>query len=146
MKKFSFNLDPLLVIRERDEQNARMALSEVNAQVEQINQHIARLEASVSGTYASWDGQSGRRFSPADRTGLESQVSNLRRQTEEARKLMRVAQERRAKAMRALQEATRNRKVVTNLKEKRFKEYTAEVQKQEANEIEDIFNARRSAI
>ncbi|MBD5778675.1 flagellar export protein FliJ [Pelagicoccus sp. NFK12] len=145
MKKFTFILDPLLVLRERDEQNARMALSEVNAQVERINQHIAQLEDSVSGTYASWDGESGRRFSPMDRMGLANQVAELKRQTEEARELMKKAQERRAKAMQALQEASRNRKVVTNLKEKRFQEYTAEALKQEANEIEDIYNARRSA-
>ncbi|MDQ8182345.1 flagellar export protein FliJ [Pelagicoccus sp. SDUM812005] len=146
MKKFSFNLDPLLALRERDEQNARNALSEVNAQVERINQHIAKLEDSVTGTYASWDGQSGRRFSPMDRMGLSHQVADLKRQADEARKLMQKAQERRSKAMQALQEATRNRKIVTNLKEKRFKEYTAEVEKQEATEIEDIYNARRSAI
>ena len=48
--------------------------------------------------------------------------------------------------MQALQEAARNRKVVTNLKEKRLREYNAEAFKQEAQEIEDIFNARRSAI
>ncbi|MDQ8185943.1 flagellar export protein FliJ [Pelagicoccus sp. SDUM812002] len=146
MKKFNFNLDPLLVLRERDEQNARMALSEVNAQVERINQHIAKLEASVTGTFASWNGESGRRFAPTDRIGLAGQVAELQRQADEARKLMQKAQERRTKAMKALQDASRSRKVVTNLKEKRFKEYTAEVQKQEAIEIEDIFNARRRTI
>lgn len=146
MKKFSFNLDPLLVLRERDEQNARMALSEVNARVERINQQIAHLEKSVAGTYESWDGQSGRRFSPMDRMGLTNQVANLQRQTEQARQEMQEAEQRRAKAMQALQEASRNRKVVTNLKEKRLMEYNAEVIKQEAIEIEDIFNARRSAV
>ncbi len=146
MKKFTFNLDPLLVLRERDEQNARMALSEVNAQVERINQQIAQLERSVTGTYDSWDGQSGRRFSPMDRMGLATQVADLQRQTELARQQMQEAEQERAKAMQALQEASRNRKVVTNLKEKRLKEYNAEVIKQEAIEIEDIFNARRSAI
>ncbi len=145
MKRFIFNLDPLLVLRERDEQNARMALSEVNAQIERINQQISRFEAMVSGTYDSWDGQSGRRFSPMDRMGLASQVANLQRQAEQARHELQQAQQRRVAAMEKVKEASRNRKVVTNLKEKRFLEYTAEVQKQEANEIEDIFNARRSA-
>lgn len=146
MKKFTFNLDPLLALRERDEQSARMALSEVNAQVEQINQHIAKIEASVTGTNASWDGRSGRRFSPMDRIGLSSQVANLQRQAQEARDLKQKAEERRSKAMQALQEASRARKVVTNLKEKRFKEHAADVQKQEAIEIENIYNARRSAL
>lgn len=146
MKKFTFNLDPLLVLRERDEQKARMALSEINAHVERINQQIAQLESSVAGTYDSWDGQSGRRFSPMDRMGLSAQVADLQRQTEQARNQMHEAEQERTKAMQALMEASRNRKVVTNLKEKRLLEYNAEVIKQEAIEIEDIFNARRSAI
>lgn len=145
MKKFSFNLDSLLVLRERDEQNARVALTEANAYVERVNQEIARLESSISGTYDSWDGQSGRRFTPMDRIGLSGQVASLQVEVVQAKKTLQAAQDRRAKAMHALQEASRNRKVVTNLKEKRFQAHTAELLKQEANEIEDIFNARRSA-
>ncbi|EDY81040.1 hypothetical protein VDG1235_657 [Verrucomicrobiia bacterium DG1235] len=122
-----------------------MALTEVNNQIEGIKQQIDNLEASVAGTYSSWDGESGRRFSPMDRVGLAAQVADLQRQTEQARQAMQGAENRRAKAMQSLQNASRNRKVVTNLKEKRLQAYNAELLKQEANEIEDIFNGRRSA-
>ena len=145
MKKFSFNLESILVLRERDDQNARATLTEANAYVERVNQEIARLESSISGAYDSWDGQSGRRFTPMDRIGLSGQVAALQAETMQAKKKLQAAHERRAKAIRLLQEASRNRKVVTNLKEKRLQAHTAELLKREANEIEDIFNARRSA-
>lgn len=145
MKKFSFSLESLLTLRELEEQNARVALTEVNGQIEQINQKIAELDQAVEGAYGSWNGESGRRFTSMDRMGLSSQVADLQRQSSQARQLLANAQSKRMKAMQALQDTSRKRKVVTNLREKRFKEYTAEMQKQEANEIEDIFNARRSA-
>lgn len=145
MKKFSFSLDTLLVLRDRAEQGARANLANLNAHIARIDQQIQGLESSVAGAYGSWDGESGRRFTAMDRMGLTNQVSELQRQAEQARTAMQQAQKQRVQAMQELQAASRNRKVVTNLKEKRFKEYTAELVKQEANEIEDIFNARRSA-
>lgn len=143
MKKFTFSLDSLLNLRDLEEQNARSALAEVNAQVERVNQRMVELNAEMEAAYSSWNGESGRRFNAMDRTGLTSQVEDLKRQSNEAMQLKKQAEERRSQAMQHLQEATRNRKVVTNLKEKRLREYQAEVLKQEANEIEDIFNARR---
>ncbi|MBK1878432.1 flagellar FliJ family protein [Pelagicoccus mobilis] len=143
MKKFTFSLDSLLSLRDLEEQNARTALAEVNAQIERLDQHMKQLESSVDAVYQSWDGESGRRFNAMDRMGLSSQVADLKRQAADAEQMKQQTVERRAKAMQNLQEATRNRKVVTNLKEKRLQEYQAELLKQEANEIEDIFNARR---
>lgn len=143
MKKFTFSLDSLLNLRDLEEQNARTALAEVNAQIGRIDQQMEQLAASVDEVYASWNGESGRRFNAMDRMGLSSQVSELKRQSAEAEQLKQQTVLQRAEAMQKLQEATRARKVVTNLKEKRFQEYQAELLKQEANEIEDIFNARR---
>jgi len=143
MKKFTFSLESLLSLRDLEEQNARTALAEVNAQIERIDQQMKQLEASVDEVYASWDGESGRRFNAMDRMGLSSQVADLKRRSAEAGLLKNKTIERRAEAMQTLQEATRKRKVVTNLKEKRFQEHQAELLKQETNEIEDIFNARR---
>ncbi|MBC2606007.1 flagellar export protein FliJ [Pelagicoccus albus] len=145
MKKFTFSLDSLLNLRELEEQNAKAALARENAFVEQITMRIQELESLVEGAYGSWDGQAGRKFNSMDRMGLSAQIADLQKTAGEARSALAAAKTKRAKAMKSLQDATRNRKVVTNLKEKRFKEYTAEVLKQEANEIEDVFNARRSA-
>ena len=144
MKKFSFSLDSLLSLRDLEEQNARTALAEANAQVARIEREISELETSVDQAYASWNGESGRCFNAMDRLGLSGQVAELKRRSAEAAELKRQFLERRSEAMDRFNETMRNRKVVTNLKEKRLREYQAEVLKQEAIEIEDIFNARRS--
>lgn len=145
MKKFSFNLESLLTLRDWEEQNARISFSEANAEVERIRLRIEQIERSVEGTFDSWQGASGSRFVPGDRLALGSQIAQLERETSEARDSMKTAQSRRSQAMRALQEATRKRKVIGNLKEKRKREHFAEIERQERYEIEDIFNAKRSA-
>lgn len=143
MKKFVFSLESLLSLRELEEQNAKSSLAEANAQVEQVSQQLQQLEASEEKAYASWNGESGRRFSAMDRLGLSSQVADLKRQHAEVQELKRKVEQQRSEMMQKLHQATRSRKVVTNLKEKRLQEHMVEVQKQETNEIEDIFNARR---
>lgn len=143
MKKFTFSLESLLNLRDLEEQNAKTALAEVNARIERIKQQMQDLDVSINQAYSSWNGESGRRFSAMDRMGLSSQIADLKKQSAETMQLRQQAMEQRALAMDRLKEATRNRKVVTNLKEKRLHEHQAEALKQEANEIEDIFNARR---
>lgn len=146
MKKFVFNLESLLTLRDWEEQNARIALTEANAQIERIRMRISDLEASIDTTFSSWNGDTGRRFSSMDRLGISAQVAQLEAEAESARSHMKNAESTRAKAMKELQEATKRRRVITNLKDKRKLKHDAEIEKQETAEIEDIFNARRKQL
>lgn len=146
MKKFVFNLQSLLTLRDLEEQNARTALSEANAQIDRIDDRIGELKESIESAYSSWDGSSGRTFSKMDRMGVVAQVASLESEAAGARTQMQQAESARASAMAKLVEASKRRKVITNLKDKRQREYDVEMLKREAAEIEDIFNARRREV
>lgn len=145
MKKFKFSLESLLTLREWEEQRAQQGLAEANAQIDRIQSRLQRLNQSIDRAYQTWNGSEKRSFSPMERLGLSSSVEDLRREVEETSKALQEAATRRTRALEALVDAARNRKVVTNLKSTRLRSYREDVQRQEAIEIEDIFNARRSA-
>lgn len=146
MKKFKFNLEALLVMRGWEEQRARQAMSEANAHVNRLNARIDEMKFEVDRAYAGWQSASSGKFTPAERIGLASQVAEIQARSQAASQELADARQRCAQAMKALRSASQAKKVVESLKDRRYQEYSVELQKQEATEIEDVFNARRSAL
>ena len=145
MKKFKFNLDPLLEMRDWEEQKARQGLAEANARVNDACQRIDSCKSELESTYASWQTAGQVKFTAVERLAMQSQITEVESRILQAETSLQEAEQGRVKAMEALKVASRNKKVVENLKEKRLQEYRAELLKKESMEIEDIFNARRSA-
>lgn len=146
MKKFKFQLEALMTIREWNEQNARQALGVVMREIEGLNANVLQLEQSRSDITERWVGACQSGFNPADRIAYDNQILNLKQQSVSLAESISQAEERREQAMRALEKAAQEKRIVENMKEKRLKEYEAELLKYEANEVEDIFNARRKGV
>lgn len=145
MKKFKFNLEGLLVIRDWEEQQARQVLAQANAMLSSCEAQIENLRNELDGAYQGWNANGQQRFTPVDRMSLASLVSDIEGRLLQANSRKRQVEQEKARAMESLTQASRKLKVVQKLKEKRFNEYSADLMKREALEIEDIFNARRSA-
>ncbi|MDQ8202534.1 flagellar FliJ family protein [Pelagicoccus sp. SDUM812003] len=145
MKKFRFNLESLLQIREWEERKAQQAFAEAIARVTEAQRAIESAQGEKENAYLAWQTVGDRRFSPAERIALQAQVAEVEGRIAQAEQRLAELEEARRETMEALKVASRNKRVVENLKEKRLQEYRAESLKQESMEIEDIFNGRRSA-
>lgn len=143
MKKFRFNLEALLKLRDWEEQRSRSALGLAAQEVERLRARIDELSQDQDRAFSAWDGTGSQTFTPADRAALVNQVSAIRGSAEQAAAELKDALERRKAAMAQLVAASRQKRVVESLKTRRQEEHRVEAFRAETLEIEDIFNARR---
>lgn len=146
MKKFSFNLESLLTLREWEERKAMQRLAVATNALSQLQQDLADLEEQRDSVFANWQTFGARSFAAKDRIGLEGHVAELSRRGLDLQNSIQSATAEREKAMQSLMVATRGKKIVENLKQKRLAEYNAEMFRQEAAEIEDIYSSRRKVM
>ena len=142
MKKFQFNLEGLLTLREWEEQQARQALALVFKEIERLNRMVEDLSQQLTDAFAAWNENSAHSFSPTDRHALAAQLAGIEKSKEEAVSALQASLEKRQAEMDRLALATRRKKVVENLKQKRLEEYRADEYREEIRENEDLFNSR----
>jgi len=130
MKAFRFRLARLLEIRERAEEERRVALDVARAALRETQQEVSRLTEErerVRSAMISSDGPgSGRRL-----RDLVLYEEHLRILLERQRTLLAVRQAREREALEALHTAVKERKVLIRLRDKRLLEYTNEVERSE---------------
>jgi len=142
MKKFKFNLEGLLKLRGWEEQRSRQALSSLTSEIARLEQSIVTMEDDRRYAVDNWAAENMKGFRPADRMALSSQLEGIQTLTAETNAALTRALQQRQEAIERLNKAVRAKKVVENLKERRLEEYRADVERQEAKELEDVFNAR----
>ncbi|MCH6255830.1 flagellar export protein FliJ [Puniceicoccaceae bacterium K14] len=146
MKKFKFQLESLMTLRERNEQIARQALAGVLGEIEDVKRNINELKEMRSSATEQWVSSTQEGFSNKDRVAFEFQIQSLEQQSLALEQSLKNFETKRQQAFKQLEKASQEKRIVERMKEKRFLEYTREAEKQEANEIEDIFNARRKGV
>jgi len=144
MKKFRFNLEGLLKLRGWEEQRARQALSGFSAEIARLERSVETLSEERSFAVQNWAANNMRGFRPADRMAISSQLEGIQTLTAETNAALARVLKQRQDAIERLNRAIRAKKVVENLKARRLEEYRADIERQEAKEMEDVFNARRS--
>lgn len=143
MKKFIFQLQALMTIREWDEKNAHQELGRVNARIVEVESKMSALRESEGKMRHTWNPESGQRFNAATRIALDVSLKEISDRIEQLDNELEVAQRERLAALTELEATSRRKKIVENLREKRLAEYQAAYDKHEASEIEDSFYARR---
>ncbi len=146
MKKFKFQLQALMTIREWDEQNARQELGRISAKIGDLKEKLEKLEQEKTKARNFWMTQSEYTFNAGMRVAFDTSLKDFAEREQMVKKQLEEAREKRAEALSELEAASRRKKIVENLKEKRFAEYQAAYDKHEANEIEDSFYARRNNV
>ena len=142
MKKFTFNLESVLGLREWEEQLSQQAFAAASSEVLKLEKRISEAESQANAVFENWTAESGDRFSRNERLAMIGNAEALQRSRQEAENALREASEKRRQAMDRLSEAIRAKKVVENLKQRRLDAYRAEVERIETQEIEDAFNSR----
>jgi len=145
VKRFSFNLEKVLELRQYREQEAKnelgRAISILNAIENNIKQNALVHNRAVQERFTG--------INAADNTGALSMLAwdnYILRLEQEAQRLMEeaaqaelVVEEKRAQYL----EASRELKVMEKLKEKREKEYRKEVLSAETRELDDMWRDKR---
>ncbi|OUW15912.1 MAG: hypothetical protein CBD18_07905 [Opitutales bacterium TMED158] len=143
MKKFVFNLESVLGLREWEEQLSQQAFAAASSEVAILEQRILETERERDAVFEKWSAASGSRFTRNDRLAMIGSAEALQQSRKASEDSLKTAREKRTKAMSGLSDAIRAKKVVENLKQRRLEDYRTEAQRVEAQEVEDVFNSRR---
>ncbi len=144
MKKFAFNLESLMGLREWEEQSSRQAFSEISQEVNRLQERIANVDSEKSAMFDQWGESKSESFSRNDRLALMGRIDAIGRRAEEAKAALDEAIKKRERALAKMVKCIHEKKVVENLKERRLEEYRADVFREETHEIEDAYNCRRN--
>ena len=107
---------------------------------------LEALELEKRATNDSWLSRSEQTFSAGQRRVLDSSMHEMEVRVRDLTTRLNETQQKRLDALKELEAASRRKKIVENLKEKRLAEYKAAYDKHEANEIEDSIYGRRNNI
>jgi flagellar FliJ protein len=137
MKRFKFNLEKIMRLRQFKEEECRLALG-------QAVSFLNKIENDIKETALKRHAAASLRFSNVAETAswevyilrLDQQADRL---TEQAAKAQIVVEEKRALYL----EAQKDLKAMEKLKEKQHKEYRKEMLNYEMNEVDDLTSSRR---
>ena len=142
MKKFVFSLETLLKLRRWEEQVARQALVESDRRVAESELSVAKALEAEQSIFNAWGGSNRASFKRDERLSLDAALSSAENALKEARDHLGEARLERREAMNSLARAIRARKVVEDLKTRRYELHLIDANRREAIEVEDVFNAR----
>uniref|UniRef100_A0A7C3I2T1 Flagellar FliJ protein n=1 Tax=Gracilinema caldarium TaxID=215591 RepID=A0A7C3I2T1_9SPIR len=141
MKRFRFNLDKLLELRQYYEREAELALARAMGELQSIQDRLEKL-AEERSEAAAERFRPGRSVAQIQATDLYILRLDKTKEVllEAAAKAELVVQEKRQ----AYVEASRDRKVLDKLKEKRLKEYKYQLSLEEIKTVDDISSGSRA--
>jgi flagellar FliJ protein len=139
MKRFSFQFEQLLRVREFAENTAKEALGRETAALSELEHQIALNERQCEAARVN---RFAKERSVSDMSAYDFYIMRL---DNERARLQKEAQAQSGKvdeAREAYIEASREKKIIDKLKDKRIKAYKKEAQKDEEAEIDDIGGRR----
>jgi len=138
MAKFVFKLDPLLRLRQREEQEKQRALASINRKRVQLEEHLRRQQSLIT---ADKRGLRDRLVGNLDTNELRLHAAST---TQSMRTAQRLAVElagvhrHLTEARQDLLEATRNRRALELLRDKRYAQWKAEQDRLEAAATDEM--------
>jgi len=141
MKRFRFNLDKLLELRQYYEREAELALARAVGELQSIQDQLEKL-AEERSEAAAERFRPGRSISQIQATDLY--ILRLDKTKEVLLEAAAKAELAVAEKRQAYVEASRDRKVLDKLKEKRLKEYKYELSLEEIKTADDISSGSRA--
>jgi len=140
MKAFAYSLEKVLKLRKHYEDEAKIELGKAISILAELEQKIFALVGEIARAQTA-------QFNPKN-TAIEMQqymfyLIRLHNTKEQLLKEAAMAELKVEEAREVFLEASRERKVLDNLKEKRFKEYRKLTLAEETKALDDIFAGRR---
>ncbi len=139
MKRFKFNLERLLKIREHEEHEWEIKLGKAVSECVRIQSEIAQRQSEISKTLLTRGSINNRE---EELLVMEFYKHRMSKEAGELQDKLVRAEKERDKVKAGFLEVSKNRKILTKLKEKREKEYYKQQLKQEFNNTDEINNSR----
>ncbi len=137
MKRFSFPLQKLLDLREFKEKQAEIALGKAIAEREKIQLELE----GIARERVSWSFSRTTGASIQDLLSIERYIARLDAKKEELLEDLAAAEISVEQARLVYLEATRDRQVISKLKEKKTDAWRKDMLKEEAESLDDISNS-----
>ncbi len=147
MKRFAFTLAPLLKVREAAKEKLMAEYAEALAALEAANKKKNDLESRFEALTAEYEAQAFGGVKPAQMRAAKLYLEELQEEIRAAEAEVWRAQAKAESKRQELTEVHKEIKTLEKLKEKQYREYLAEAEKQEAKIREDMlaFNVAGSA-
>lgn len=141
MRRFEFNLEKVRRLREHEEHERELELGEITSRCVRSQKEIRRRQEEkqrlLGGRSFATGGLAAYAAAEAYGQRLDREMGELRRELEELERERGEAQQR-------FMEASRKRKVLEKLKEKKLERHHREQRKEEQRELDEIGSAMRS--
>lgn len=142
MKTFRFRLDPVLTLRNWEEERARSAYELAVGREEAVARVFRAVAAQIEADLADGRREAGTRIVSSERTmrwkHLQAQEEERARQAKNLQAARRVREEK----MKALIEAHRRVRILEQLRVRRLQAHLTEGRRREEKEIDEVINAR----
>ncbi len=135
MKRFTFNLEKVLKLRQHQEHEREVELGEIISRCVQAQKEIRRLQEEKQRVLG---GRSFTNQGVAGYAAVEAYGQRLEREIQEQRRTLQEHEEERNEAQKRFLEASRRRKVLEKLKEKKQERHSQELRREEQQELDEI--------
>ena len=145
MKKFSFRLETLLKHRNNIEERERTRFSGIRGELAAEVDHLRTLQTRQAQTLADLVLLKTGPYDPQDISWHYLYLSRLSRQMEQSSKRIVDLEARLETQRQAMIDATRDAKMIANLKRKKAKEFLVELERNEQKMIDEMIVIRHGA-
>ena len=142
MKRFRFRLEPVLTIRNWEEERAQTAYGQALKQEMRLADELRGVDTRIEAGLAEWREHASRPGRPAEITQRWRHLLVLERERADAAAKLVSARRIREQKMKLLVEAHRRVKVLDTLRDRQNHLHHAEQRRREERELDDIVNAR----
>jgi flagellar protein FliJ len=142
VKRFRFRLEPVLTLRNWEEERAKTAYGQALQQEHRIAGELRAVEVRIEAGVAEWRAQTSRPAHPSERTMRWRHLLTLERERADVAGKLLSARRIREQKMKLLVECHRRVKVLDTLKDRQNQAHLADQRRREEREVDDIVNAR----
>jgi flagellar FliJ protein len=135
MRRFTFNLEKVLRLRQHQEQEKEVQLGEVTSRCVRLNREIRSRQEEKRRIMG------GRRFDTLGMAGYaaaEAYTQRLDQEMQALRTRLKECEKEREEAQRLFMEASRKRKVLDKLRDKKRERHRRELRREEQRELDEI--------
>lgn len=141
MKRFEFSLETVLRLRESEEREWENRLSSINGECERIRMNIGKFETEKS--RCALDNQ----FRDVNSLmAVANYQTRMNKQVQSSKKMLVLKEKEKESILKSFIEASKKRKILDKLKEKKLEEYNYLRTKNEEKINDDINNAKWAGV
>jgi len=141
---FNFSLATVLRVRGILEAQEERMLQKILFEITQTREELARTEAAIAGSDASRRENVFKPLTGRHVHEFYGEVRELKQNKKDLEEKLEKLEQLRAKQVKIYEEARRNRKMLTNMREEKRSAYESDLARLEQKTLDDVFISRRN--